>query len=91
MHKKHVVNYLVLQKKETTVRRRLLLQVATLVKERASQLCLEWQITVVVVVASYSSAPPPILRGFGFPDWDLSFLRGDLLGKTWSIFWYGLL
>ena len=50
MHKKHVVNYLVLQKKETTVRRRLLLQVATLVKERASQLCLEWQITVVVVV-----------------------------------------
>ena len=52
MHKQHVVIFLVLPKKGTTVRRRLLLQVATLVKERASQRCPEWQIALVVVVAA---------------------------------------
>ena len=85
MHKQHAINYLGHREKRAAVRRRLLLQVATLAKERAARRCPAWPITAVVLVVEAGAG---ICRGVYFPEagngGDQTCAPSTLANKLWA-------
>ena len=84
MHKKHVRKYSGLRKKGAAVRQRLLLQVATLVKERAAQCCPAWPITAVLLVEAGAGFCRGVYFAEGDDGGDQTCAPSTLAKKLWA-------
>ena len=72
------------KKLRTTVRRRLLLQVATLEKERAAQRCPAWPVAVVVVVEAGAGMCRGVYFAEGDSGGDQTCAPSTLANELWA-------